>query len=112
MLPANSGRCKLAIYTYEGMFILNPQLGDDETEKAIQEIQDEITKVDGQILHLKKMGRQNLAYPIRRFKEGYYILLYFTVHPETMERIKGKYRINEKILRYMILRIKKSEVQV
>lgn len=93
--------------TYEGMFIISPQLSDDEAAKVVSLIQDEITKNGGKIMQVQSMGKQHLAYPIKKFKEGQYILMHFTGDGTLIPKILPKYRINETIIRNLILKIKK-----
>ena len=88
---------------YEGMFIVNPQLADEETEKVIAAIQDEIKKNNGEVVETKNMGRQQLAYPIKKYREGCYLLLNFRGEGALIGKILSKYRINENILRNLIL---------
>lgn len=101
--------------TYEGMFIINPQVSDDEIGKIVSSIQEEITKNDGKILQVQAIGKQHLSYPIKRFKEGYYILLQFSGEGGLISKILPKYRINENIVRNLIIKKKptasKSEPQ-
>lgn len=93
--------------TYEGMFIINPQFSDEETAKIVSSIQDEITKNGGKILQVQNMGKQHLAYPIKKFKEGLYLLLHFSGGGDLVAKILPKYKINENIIRNLILKIKK-----
>lgn len=92
--------------TYEGMFIVSPQISDDEIGRVVTSIQDEITKNNGRILQVQSIGKQHLAYPIKKFKEGYYILLNFEGDGGLIPKILPKYRINENIIRNLILRKK------
>lgn len=89
------------------MFIINPQLSDEDTEKTINGIQDEIKKNDGQIVHVQSLGKQLLAYPIKKFRDGYYVLVYFEGAGKLIEKISPRYRINENIIRNLILKNKK-----
>jgi small subunit ribosomal protein S6 len=99
------------VNTYEGMFIINPQLSDEETAKIVSFIQDEITKNGGKILQVQIMGKQHLAYPIKKFKEGHYLLLNFSGDGKLIQKILPKYRINENIIRNLILSRKAAAIQ-
>jgi len=88
------------------MFIVNPQLSDEDTEKTINGIQDEIKKNDGRIVQVQPLGKQLLAYPIKKFRDGYYVLVHFEGEGKLIEKISPKYRINENILRSLILKRK------
>lgn len=97
--------------TYEGMFIVNPEISDDNVGKVVTSIQEEITKNGGEILQVQVMGKQHLSYPIKRFKEGYYILLNFSGDGGLIPKILPKYRINENIVRNLIIRKKPTDVK-
>lgn len=101
---------EVKLNTYEGMFIINSQISDDEIGRIVTSIQDEITKNGGKILQVQSIGKQHLSYPIRRFKEGYYILLNFSGDGSLIPKILPKYKINENIIRNLI--IKKKSVGV
>lgn len=89
---------------YEGMFIINPKLSDEDTEKVIETIQEEVKKNNGEIANIDRIGRQHLAYPIKKFQDGYYLLLNFQGDGDLIGKILGKYRINDNILRNLILK--------
>lgn len=89
--------------TYEGMFIINSQISDDEIAKVVSSIQDEITKNGGKILQVQAIGKQHLAYSIKKFKEGYYLLLNFEGDGQLIHKILPKYKINDNIIRELIL---------
>lgn len=97
--------------TYEGMFIINPQIPDDQISRVVSSIQDEITKNGGRILQVQSMGKQHLAYPIGKFKEGYYLLLNFEGGGGLIPKILPKYRINEDIIRNLILKKKPGTIK-
>lgn len=90
--------------TYEGMFIINPQLSDEDTEKVIETIQEEIKKSKGEIANIERIGKQHLSYPIKKFQDGYYLLLSFQGEGDFISKIKAKYKINNNILRILILK--------
>lgn len=97
--------------TYEGMFIINPQIPDDQISKVVASIQEEITKNGGRLLQVQSIGRQHLAYPIGKFKEGYYLLINFEGPGALIPKILPKYRINEDIIRQLILKKKPEAVK-
>lgn len=97
--------------TYQGMFIINPQISDDEISRVVTLIQDEITKNGGKILQVQSIGKQHLSYPIKRFKDGYYILLNFSGDGGLIPKILPKYRINENIIRNLIIKKKSVDVK-
>lgn len=88
---------------YEGMFIINPQLRPEETERVIADIEGEIKKLNGEIVHSRRLGKKMLAYPIQKAREGVYLLLFFKLEPGSFDSLGKKLRLREEILRLLIL---------
>jgi small subunit ribosomal protein S6 len=88
--------------TYEGLFIINPNLKEDDVKKAFKAITDSITKNNGSVEKEESWGKKQLAYPVRKFREGYYYKLNFSLPPESVEKIEGIYKLNGDILRTLI----------
>lgn len=94
---------------YEAMFIIHP--GDDEESsrnEVIDEIVAEIKKHKGIVLSIKRMGKKQFAFPIKKRKDGYYYLFYIEIDTQAIQKMKEKYRINTRILREMFVRLEKA----
>lgn len=96
---------------YEAMFIIKPSLTDEEKAALMKNIKDQISKNQGNILLDQVWAeKKKLAYDLfpigggTRFKDGMYYLVNFECLPETIEALKASYRLNESILRYLILK--------
>ncbi len=90
---------------YEGMFILKPDLDKAGVDKILSQIQELVAKHKGSISDTKEMGKNRLAYPIKKNKEGIYYLLNFSLVPEAVAIMKENLMLNEAILRMMIVEI-------
>lgn len=93
---------------YEAMFIIHP--GNDEEEarnKVIEQIQTEIKKQKGQVVSIHPLGRRELAYPIKRMRDGYYYLIHFELNTQSVQKIRDRFKITAGILRELILKIDK-----
>ena len=88
--------------SYEAMFILKQDLSSDTLEKAVKQIQDLIEKNKGAVDQAKEWGRQKLAYPVKKCKEGIYYLFNFHITPDSVSVIKKAFYLNESILRVLI----------
>ena len=60
---------------YEVMFIIRPDVDDDEAEKLITNFSSTVTTGGGVVKSVEKLGRRKLAYMVRRFNDGNYVLL-------------------------------------
>ena len=57
------------------------------------------------------MGMRNLAYEIKKHKRGYYFVIYFTTKPESILELERLYRINEDILRFIVIKYESKKEQ-
>lgn len=97
---------------YEAMYIADPGLSEHEVETLAERLKAEIVQKGGEIVDLQHLGKKRLAYSIRRRRDGFYFLLYFRVARNLLSEVKAGYRLNESILRFLILRKKEMEAQL
>jgi small subunit ribosomal protein S6 len=94
---------------YELAIILCPELKEEERKEVIKEIEDLIGKKEGKVGKIIEWGKKELAYTIKkggkRFSEGFYFLFNLELLPETLSEIRKKLRINENILRYLLVKV-------
>ncbi len=88
---------------YEAMFILKPDLDKTSVDKILGQIQDLVSKNSGAIAETKEMGKNRLAYPLKKYKEGIYYLVKFSIIPGAIDAIKKNLVLNEAILRMMVV---------
>ncbi|MHB1355285.1 MAG: 30S ribosomal protein S6 [Anaerolineae bacterium] len=90
---------------YELIFIAQPDL-DDEALKALTErIQQIIVSNGGQVASSESLGRRTLAYPIKRRRDGYYILIKAALTQATITELERSLRLSEDILRHMLVHL-------
>ena len=87
---------------YEGLFILKPELKEEELKNAYKAIGDSVTKNGGTITKEEPWGKRLFAYPVKKAKEGYYYKLDFTAPPSVVAKLEGACKLNADILRTMI----------
>ena len=90
---------------YEAMFILKPDLDKTSIDKILGQIQDIMSKHNGAVAETKEMGKNRLAYPLKKYKEGIYYLINFSIIPDAIDAIKKSLVLNESILRMMVVEI-------
>lgn len=87
---------------YQGAFIIDPNLGEDEGEKAIAGVEEVISKNKGSVEKKEKWGKKSLAYEIKGRKEGFYFWLNFKIEPKAISELNKVYQLNSSILRHLI----------
>ena len=93
---------------YEGMFLINPELDEQNLTQAVETVKNEIVSKKGEIVESKVIGRRKLAFPIK--KQGYavYVLLTFKSDSQAIDHLRKKYHLDQNVLREMILLKDKS----
>ncbi len=97
---------------YEAMYIVDPTRSEQEVEAATERLKSEIVGKGGAIVDVQHLGKKRLAYPIKKMKDGFYVLLYFRLAPAQISELKAGYRLNESILRFLMLRRRKSQLEL
>jgi small subunit ribosomal protein S6 len=88
--------------TYEGIFIVNPDLKEEDVKKTFKAISDSIAKHSGTVDKEESWGKKQLAYPVKKFREGYYYKLNFSTPPEAIAKLENACKLNGDILRTLI----------
>lgn len=89
---------------YEMMFILSPELPSEGVEAAKSRVADIITQTNGEFEDFDVWGRRRLAYEIKDFREGLYLLAHFKGTTETVNELDRVLKITDGFLRHMIVR--------
>ena len=93
---------------YEIMFIVKATLDETALGNITKEVQSLINDGNSKVIEFKDMGRKKLAYPINKEISGFYYLINAEATNEVIQEFDRKLRINENILRHLILK-KESE---
>lgn len=97
--------------TYETLFIIDPDLEESELTKTIDVVQEIITAGGGTILKVERWGRRQLAYMIRKKREGYYVLIYFEAPPTLIAVLNRRYKLlSDSILRSLVIQLRKGQI--
>ncbi len=88
---------------YESIFIINPELGEDNT-KAIVEKFKGLLESSAQLESIDEWGKRKLAYPIDDINDGYYVMLNFSAEPEFPRELERIYKITDGVLKYLVIK--------
>jgi small subunit ribosomal protein S6 len=93
---------------YEMMFIVNPDIGDDECEKIITRLKNTTGKAKGDLIRLDDMGLKSLSYKILKKSRGHYFLVYLEGPGSMVSEVERIFRIDENVLRFVIVKLAKN----
>ena len=90
---------------YETIYILQPDLSEDEIKVIADKVQDVIASYKGAFNRLEDWGIRKLAYPIRKCARGRYLYLRYDGGRELIAELERRLRLDEKVLRYQSVNI-------
>jgi len=90
---------------YETIYIVNPTLDDDSLKKAIDKFSDLTKKLKGSIVKVNEWGKRKLAYDLKRFDKGYYVVLDFCALPKMVTELERNLKLDDRILKYITVKI-------
>jgi len=88
---------------YEIVYVIRPDLSDEDRAAKIERIHSLITENGGQLGKVEDWGKRVLAYEIKHCTDGYYGLAEFQLAPENVRTIEERLNIDEEILRYQTI---------
>ena len=95
--------------TYEIMFIVRPDMEEADMDKLIEGFTGNITSGGGEVKAVEKMGRRRLAYTVRRFNDGFYILLTVAAPGSLIGEIERRLRVSEPVIKFITVRMDEEE---
>jgi small subunit ribosomal protein S6 len=100
-----SGKGNRMSRVYEVMFIVRPDVAEEDADKLIAGFSTTVTNGGGVVKSVEKMGRRKLAYMVRKFNDGNYVLLTIEVVLELERRL----RVTEPVIKFITVRIDEEE---
>jgi small subunit ribosomal protein S6 len=85
---------------YETIYIANPNLDDEAVKDVVTKFSDLIRKQKGSVVKIDEWGKRKLAYEVKRFDKGYYVLLDFCGFPEMVTELERNLKLDDRILKY------------
>ena len=89
---------------YELVLLVSPDVGDEGFPATVERVSKFIQDRGGEIKNVDQWGRRRLAYPIRRFTEGFYAVTHFSLEPNEVRSLEGNLDLAEDILRHLVVR--------
>ena len=97
---------------YEHTLIAKQDLSESQNKKLIDKYEDIINKNLGKVLKTEKWGLRNLTYKIKNNRKGFYFHIKFEGVWETVEKLEGAENIDEVLLRFLTVKVKKHDLDI
>jgi small subunit ribosomal protein S6 len=86
------------------MFIVRPDLTEEDVDKLISTLQTHASNAGATVLNAEKMGKRRLAYDVKKFQDGMYVL--FTLHADgkAIHELERRLRVTEPVIKFISVR--------
>ena len=94
---------------YEVMFIVRPDVVEEDLDKLIAGFSTTVTNGGGVVKSTEKMGRRKLAYLVRKFNDGNYVLLTIEADGALVAELERRLRVSEPVIKFITVRMDEEE---
>jgi small subunit ribosomal protein S6 len=89
--------------TYETLFIVQPNATEEEVQAAATGVETLVTQDGGAVTVKDVWGKRRLAYEVKRFNEGIYVLMRFQSPGDSVKKLQSHFKLNDDIIRYLVI---------
>jgi len=95
--------------TYELMFIVRPDMTDEDQDKLVANLESQVGTAGGTVKSVERMGKRRLAYLVRRFQDGIYILMTLEGDGPMVKEVERRLRVTEPVIKFITVRIDEEQ---
>jgi small subunit ribosomal protein S6 len=88
---------------YEMMFIVRPDVADDDVQKLITQMEGVVAGAGGKVDKVEKMGRRRLAYRVHKQREGFYVLFYVQGSGDTVREFERRLKVTDTVIKHLTI---------
>src|SRR6185436_15698115 len=96
---------------YELMYILSSAVTDNDVPTVSAEVDKFLTDNGASILSQEMLGKKKLAYPIKKTRNGFYVLESFNLAGPKLQALDNKLRSMEPIIRYLVVNVEEQDLR-
>jgi small subunit ribosomal protein S6 len=94
---------------YELMFIVRPDMAEEDLDKLIATLETAVPALGGTVKSVDKMGKRRLAYTVRKFHEGMYVLMTVEGGGVMVHELERRLRVTEPVIKFITVRIDEEQ---
>lgn len=91
--------------TYEVVFIAVPTISTEELDAFINLMQSVVEGRNGKVVKVDNWGKKSLAYKIKKFRDGYYVVLTLEADGAAIAELERRFRVTDQVIRFLSVRI-------
>lgn len=100
----------MASLHYELVMVLGPELAEEAVNSAVEKVTQFVAAKGGTMTQVEHWGLRRLAYPIKRYSDGNYVLSRFQLEPKGAADLEATLRHTEEVIRHLLVRIDKPVI--
>jgi small subunit ribosomal protein S6 len=90
---------------YEIIFIVRPDVTEEDVDKLIAQMEGVVAGTGGQLEKVEKIGRRRLAYRVQKQREGIYVLFRLQGSGDTVKEFERRLKVIDTVIKYLTVRI-------
>jgi small subunit ribosomal protein S6 len=95
--------------TYEVMYIVRPDIADEDLDKLVSNIEGNATAAGATLKSTDRLGKRRLAYVVGGFNDGLYILMTVEADGKTIHEIERRLRVAEQVIKFLTVRVDEEQ---
>lgn len=93
---------------YETIFIIHPDLGDEETAAVVDKFSGILSDGGAFLVKQDHWGRRRLAYAVKKQNKGYFVLLEYGAEAPAVAEMERNFKIDEQVIRFLTVKLSDS----
>src|SRR5438552_2088107 len=95
--------------SYEVMFIVRPDMPEEEQDRLISSLETNVSGAGGTVKNVERMGKRRMAYAVRRFQDGIYVLLTVEGEGAVVHELERRLRVTEPVIKFITVRVDEEQ---
>jgi|SRR5690242_356970 len=95
--------------TYEVMFIVRPDMAEEDLDRLISTLESQVSTAGGTVKSVDRMGKRRLAYTVRKFQDGQYILFTVEGTGQLVHELERRLRVTEPVIKFITVRVDEEQ---
>jgi small subunit ribosomal protein S6 len=97
------------VRNYELVFIVHPEVDDEGLAAIVETVKDLVKRGGGQVTKVDLWGVRRLAYPIKKQREGQYVLMRLDMASEGVAELERSLGLSEQVIRHLVVRLEDDD---
>jgi small subunit ribosomal protein S6 len=92
------------VSNYELVYIISPAITEEAVPSVLNNVSGFVTKAGGNVTEVAQWGRKKLAYPIRKFNEGNYVLTKVEMKSSGARDLEASLKLSGEVMRHLLIK--------